>query len=1126
MTTDSNHRVDEETPLLHDVRPRPSPKRTPLPKLQIAIVLLLQICEPITSQSIFPYINQLISELDITGGDERKVGYYAGLIESLFFATEALTVLQWSRASDHVGRKPVLLIGLFGIVRCLTGLLNGNIGVMKSVMGELTDPTNRAEGFSLMPVVWGFGATMGPLLGGSLSKPHERFPKHFGGAFWKNYPYFLPCLVTSSYVLFSFMITLVFFKETVPKRHADKQDNSEAIAAHDGKTSHQHDEPLPLRGLFVYPVILSVSNYVVLAFLNIALCALLPLFLAMPLDIGGLDFDPPKIGYIMGSYGAGSAIFQAFYFARIVRYFGERTVYIMAISTMVPVFLSFPIINMLAVAYGQQSIQVWAVIVVLLALLAFMDMAYGTIFMFITSSAPNKRSLGATNGLSQTIVSIARAIGPALSTSLFSFSVQKDILSGYGVYALSLLSGMNGVADIHGEEQSPFLKSKPRRTPLPKSQIVIVLLMQIVEPLCSQSIYPYINELVGSLDIVGGDKSKVGYYAGLIESLFYATEALTVFQWSRASDHVGRKPVLMLGMIGTMLSMLLFGLSRTLVTLILSRAFCGVLNGNIGVMKSALGELTDTTNRAEAFALMPAVWAFGATMGPLLGGLLARPADRFPVGFASDFWKKFPYFLPCAATASYVFAVLLITGLFFEETVQCVKPLQGGKASSCSPSSSSSSYKLLAISPDGELDPDERPVSFRGLFTFAVIVSIANYAALGFLSISINALLPLFLHTPIELGGLNLDPARIGYIMGLYGAGMGLFQMLFFAKIVRRWGTRRVFILSMATFVPVFMLFPVVSLIAKRRSLSWGLLFCSFISFCHLSTLSLNSPATMSALVGKAGKKLFENHLEQYAPADPLYEYYTENGKEKRRKRELPPGLSKRDQAILRSVKKRAHYLDKGFHICGMRFGWTFFISLIPIVGDVVDASLNYLLVVRKARKADIPSWLLRRMLFNNAISAAVSIIPIAGDLVLAMYKANSRNAALLEEFLRIRGDEFLKRGGVVEDPKAKKGMVKSKKAGKAQISNADAEQVKPGAGMTPTEVKNAVDPAEAKNSTGGAAAASASSSSSKKKGSSSGSSGSGFNLFGSRLKRTAASPASPAHKGRFVENVDSAGSK
>jgi len=56
--------------------------------------------------------------------------------------------------------------------------------------------------------------------------------------------------------------------------------------------------------------------------------------------------------------------------------------------------------------------------------------------MFITASAPNKRSLGATNGLSQTAVSIARAIGPALSTSLFSYSVEKNLLGGYAVYVI------------------------------------------------------------------------------------------------------------------------------------------------------------------------------------------------------------------------------------------------------------------------------------------------------------------------------------------------------------------------------------------------------------------------------------------------------------------------------------------------------------------------------------------------------------------------------------------------------------------------------------------------------------------------------------------------------------------
>ena len=87
--------------------------------------------------------------------------------------------------------------------------------------------------------------------------------------------------------------------------------------------------------------------------------------------------------------------------------------------------------------------------------------------------------------------------------------------------------------------------------------------------------------------------------------------------------------------------------------------------------------------------------------------------------------------------------------------------------------------------------------------------------------------------------------------------------------------------------------------------------------------------------------------------------------------RETPPGLSKRDAKILKSVNRRAHYLDKGFSLCGLRFGWTFVIGqchfvrcgmyeiadapvgIIPGAGDIADATLNYMLVVRKARQAE-----------------------------------------------------------------------------------------------------------------------------------------------------------------------------
>ena len=58
-----------------------------------------------------------------------------------------------------------------------------------------------------------------------------------------------------------------------------------------------------------------------------------------------------------------------------------------------------------------------------------------------------------------------------------------------------------------------------------------------------------------------------------------------------------------------------FGLSRTFAGLVVSRSLNGALNGNIGVIKSIMGELTDETNVARAFAWQPLPWSTGATIG-------------------------------------------------------------------------------------------------------------------------------------------------------------------------------------------------------------------------------------------------------------------------------------------------------------------------------------------------------------------------------------------------------------------------------------------------------------------------------------------------------------------------------
>ena len=76
---------------------------------------------------------------------------------------------------------------------------------------------------------------------------------------------------------------------------------------------------------------------------------------------------------------------------------------------------------------------------------------------------------------------------------------------------------------------------------------------------------------------------------------------------------------MMSGLLGLTLSMLGFGLAKTYWALILARCAQGALNGNIGVTKSMMAEITDETNRDRGFAFMPMIWNLGSTLGYVVG---------------------------------------------------------------------------------------------------------------------------------------------------------------------------------------------------------------------------------------------------------------------------------------------------------------------------------------------------------------------------------------------------------------------------------------------------------------------------------------------------------------------------
>jgi MFS family permease len=88
-----------------------------------------------------------------------------------------------------------------------------------------------------------------------------------------------------------------------------------------------------------------------------------------------------------------------------------------------------------------------------------------------------------------------------------------------------------------------------------------------------------------------GGKSDAALYAGILVSAFSLAEALTGMFWGGVSDSVGRKPVLLLGCAGTMLSLLVVGLATNYWVALAGRIVGGALNGNIGVIQTMVGEL-------------------------------------------------------------------------------------------------------------------------------------------------------------------------------------------------------------------------------------------------------------------------------------------------------------------------------------------------------------------------------------------------------------------------------------------------------------------------------------------------------------------------------------------------------
>lgn len=101
------------------------------------------------------------------------------------------------------------------------------------------------------------------------------------------------------------------------------------------------------------------------------------------------------------------------------------------------------------------------------------------------------------------------------------------------------------------------------------------------------------------------------------------------------SDKHGRRPVLLLSIVGTGIGFLVLGFARTVFMLFVGRILDGITGGNISTAQAYIADITTSENRAKGMGLIGAAFGLGFIFGPALGGILSQWGIQVPFVFAA-----------------------------------------------------------------------------------------------------------------------------------------------------------------------------------------------------------------------------------------------------------------------------------------------------------------------------------------------------------------------------------------------------------------------------------------------------------------------------------------------------------
>ncbi|KAI6043087.1 major facilitator superfamily domain-containing protein [Pisolithus marmoratus] len=466
MAPDNEAVHDEACPLLlhshaeSQTPPQASP--TPLPVGQLAALCTVRLVDPIAFTQLFPYVNDFMSDLHLTD-DPSRIGFYSGMVESTFAVSQLCSIYLWAKLSDKIGRKPVILTGTvgtamttlgFGLSKSLTGLLfargfaglfSGNIAVIHSVVGEITDSTNQARAIPIYALMWQIGSVIGPLIGGTFSHAASKYPDLLGYAIFEKYPYFFPCLVSAIIAFVGVLLGFAFLEETLPskcRRNTEKKFSSLGSSGpsfDDGSPMLEH-RSMSLKEVLAYPAISAlVTSGFSLSFLATSFDVVFVLFCYSAVQSGGLAFPASKIGWSLAISGGISSALQMFFMPYLLRTFDCAKMYVFSMGVWPFAYFCLPFLNLMA-RWGSTEGEeldanvatiLWVGIAIVLGLSRIGILAFSTSMILVKEHSPNPSALSQSNGIVQFAMCFARAFAPFLVSSLFAISIDNNLLSGY-----------------------------------------------------------------------------------------------------------------------------------------------------------------------------------------------------------------------------------------------------------------------------------------------------------------------------------------------------------------------------------------------------------------------------------------------------------------------------------------------------------------------------------------------------------------------------------------------------------------------------------------------------------------------------------------------------------------------